>query len=121
MTQSNITRRAIVGGVAASVGLAMAAASGDIVGAARAQSAPRTFVLVHGTLVAGWCWRRLSDLLEKKGHKVFSPTLMGLGERSLLLSKGYSISTRASPTSSTSSDGRISMTFVWSSIPMAAG
>ena len=76
-TQSIITRRAIVRGVAASVGLAMAAASGDIVGAARAQSAPRTFVLVHGTLVAGWCWRRLSDLLEKKGHKVFSPTLMG--------------------------------------------
>ena len=63
MTHSNITSRAIVGGVAASVGLAMAAASGDIVGAARAQSAPRTFVLVHGTLVAGWCWWRLSDLL----------------------------------------------------------
>jgi pimeloyl-ACP methyl ester carboxylesterase len=93
MTQSNITRRRIVGGIAASVGFAAADASGDIIGAARAQPARKTFVLVHGTLVGGWYWRRVSDLLEKKGHKVFSPTLTGLGERSHLLSKEINLDT----------------------------
>jgi len=49
--------------------------------------------LVHGTLVGGWYWRRVSDLLEKKGHKVFSPTLTGLGERSHLLNKDINLDT----------------------------
>jgi hypothetical protein len=44
-------------------------------------------------LIGGWCWRRVSDLLEKKGHKVFAPTLTGLGERSHLLSKGINLDT----------------------------
>jgi pimeloyl-ACP methyl ester carboxylesterase len=55
--------------------------------------APTTFVLVHGAWHGGWCWRRVSDLLEKKGHKVFSPTLTGLGERSHLLSKDINLDT----------------------------
>src|SRR3954467_13289778 len=50
-----------------------------------AQGAPKTFVLVHGAWHGGWCWRRVSDLLEKKGHKVFAPTMTGLGERSHLI------------------------------------
>jgi pimeloyl-ACP methyl ester carboxylesterase len=40
---------------------------------------------VHGAWHGGWCWRRVSDLLEKKGHKVFAPTMTGLGERSHLI------------------------------------
>ena len=47
-----------------------------------ASSAAKTFVLVHGAWHGGWCWRRVSDLLERQGHKVFTPTLTGLGERS---------------------------------------
>src|SRR5262245_50548871 len=39
----------------------------------------------------GWCWRYVSELLEKKGHKVFSPTLTGLGERSHLLSNDITL------------------------------
>ena len=35
----------------------------------------------------------LSDLLEKKGHKVFAPTMTGLGERSHLLSKDVVLDT----------------------------
>ncbi|MBI3759234.1 MAG: alpha/beta fold hydrolase, partial [Deltaproteobacteria bacterium] len=54
---------------------------------------PRTFVLVHGAWHGGWCWRRVSDLLEKQGHKVFTPTLTGLGERSHLLCAGINITT----------------------------
>src|SRR4051794_7057319 len=55
--------------------------------------AGKTFVLVHGAWHGGWCWRRVADLLEKQGHKVFAPTLTGLGERSHLLRAGINIST----------------------------
>src|SRR3954451_20299021 len=52
---------------------------------AQAPTGGKTFVLVHGAWHGGWCWRRVSDLLEKKGHKVFAPTMTGLGERSHLI------------------------------------
>ena len=55
--------------------------------------APRTFVLVHGAWHGGWCWRRVADLLEQKGHKAFTPTLTGVGERSHLLSKDINLDT----------------------------
>jgi pimeloyl-ACP methyl ester carboxylesterase len=55
--------------------------------------APTTFVLVHGAWHGGWCWRRVSDRLEAKGHKVFAPTLTGLGERSHLLNKDINLDT----------------------------
>jgi hypothetical protein len=29
-----------------------------------------TFVLVHGAWHGGWCWRRVADLLERRGHDV---------------------------------------------------
>jgi pimeloyl-ACP methyl ester carboxylesterase len=45
----------------------------------------RTFVLVHGAWHGGWCWRRVADRLADAGHRVFTPTLTGLGERSHLL------------------------------------
>ena len=54
---------------------------------------PKTFVLVQGAWHGGWCWRRVADLLEKQGHKVFAPTLTGLGERSHLLRAGINVST----------------------------
>lgn len=53
----------------------------------------KTFVLVHGAWHGGWCWRRVSDLLEKQGHKVFTPTLTGLGERAHLLTPDVNLST----------------------------
>lgn len=40
-----------------------------------------TFVLVHGAWHGGWCWRRVADRLRSQGHRVFTPTLTGLGER----------------------------------------
>ncbi len=89
MTESPLTRRTLVG--TAGAGL-LAAAAPDQVGA-QAQTAPTTFVLVHGAWHGGWCWRRVADQLEGKGHKVFSPTLTGLGERSHLLSKDIILDT----------------------------
>jgi pimeloyl-ACP methyl ester carboxylesterase len=80
------TRRgAIVGAVAA-----LGAASWSRLSA---QPAAKTFVLVHGAWHGGWCWRRVSDILERKGNKVFAPTMTGLGERSHLLTKDVNLST----------------------------
>ena len=89
----NITRRDVIGSVAVGAGLVAAAASSEIVGATRAQSAPKTFMLIHGAWHGGWCWRRVADRLEGKGHKVFSPTLTGVGERSHLLNKDINLDT----------------------------
>jgi pimeloyl-ACP methyl ester carboxylesterase len=52
-----------------------------------------TYVLVHGAWHGGWCWRRVADLLEKHGHKVFTPTLTGLGERSHLVGAKVDLAT----------------------------
>ena len=72
------------------VGAVMAA--GGIEGA-RAQGTAKTFVLVHGAWHGGWCWRRVADQLERKGHKVFTPTLTGLADRSHLLTKDVNLAT----------------------------
>lgn len=40
-----------------------------------------TFVLVHGAWHGGWCWGRLAPLLCAAGHKVYAPTLSGVGDR----------------------------------------
>jgi hypothetical protein len=53
-------------------------------------------VLIHGGLHGGWVWRRVFDRLEAKDHKVFAPTLTGLGERSHLLSKDINLDTHIS-------------------------
>jgi pimeloyl-ACP methyl ester carboxylesterase len=48
---------------------------------------------VHGAWHGGWCWRRVADRLAAAGHRVFCPTLTGLGERAHLLSREVNIST----------------------------
>jgi pimeloyl-ACP methyl ester carboxylesterase len=53
----------------------------------------KTFVLVHGAWHGGWCWRRVADLLEAGGHKVYAPTLTGVGDRAHLLDAGTNLST----------------------------
>jgi len=42
---------------------------------------PRTFVLVHGTWHGGWVWRDVRRRLQARGHRVFTPTCTGCGER----------------------------------------
>jgi pimeloyl-ACP methyl ester carboxylesterase len=53
----------------------------------------KTIVLVHGAWHGGWCWRRVTDKLAVKGHRVYAPTLTGVGDRSHLLSDGVNLST----------------------------
>src|SRR5262245_48956795 len=83
-------RRMVMAAMA--TGAAGVAAAGGVQ-PAQAQTTPKTFVLVHGAWHGGWCWRRVSDQLEKKGHKVFTPTMTGLGERSHLLSPSVNLAT----------------------------
>jgi pimeloyl-ACP methyl ester carboxylesterase len=56
-------------------------------------TARRTFVLIHGAWHGGWCWREVADILQAKGHKVFTPTLTGLADRSHLLSRTVDLDT----------------------------
>src|SRR5882762_8670540 len=94
MMANGQTRRTVAGGMAAGAGLTGAGLMGMIGTAnAQAQTGAKTFVLVDGAWHGGWCWRRVSDLLEKQGHKVFTPTLTGLGERSHLLVPGINLAT----------------------------
>lgn len=44
-----------------------------------------TFFLVHGSWHGGWCWKKLTPLLQSSGHAVYAPTLSGLGARSHLV------------------------------------
>ena len=38
-------------------------------------------VLLHGAWHGSWCWKRVRNALQAKGHDVFTPTLTGVGER----------------------------------------
>jgi pimeloyl-ACP methyl ester carboxylesterase len=87
MVHQAITRRVALG--AAAVGVAALGAT-----KATAQAGARkTFVLVHGAYHGGWCWRRVADILERHGHKVYAPSLTGNGDRSHLLSKDIDLDT----------------------------
>jgi pimeloyl-ACP methyl ester carboxylesterase len=85
------TRRAALGAMAA----LSAVAVGGVAQTAQAQTAQKTFVLVHGTWHGGWCWRRVADALEARGHKVYAESLTGVGDRSHLLTKDVNLTTHA--------------------------
>ncbi len=87
MADHAITRRAALGTAALGV-----AALGARPALAQA-GARKTFVLVHGAYHGGWCWRRVADILEAHGQKVYAPSLTGNGDRSHLLSKDINLDT----------------------------
>src|ERR1700743_1588624 len=89
--QNQTNRRTALGAMAA---LSAVAVSGSIQ-PAQAQTAQKTFVLVHGTWHGGWCWRRVVDALEERGHKVYAQSLTGVGDRSHLLTKDVNLTTHA--------------------------
>ena len=51
------------------------------------------FVLVHGTWGGGWQWRAVAERLRARGHRVFTPTLTGLGERAHLVRRDTGLDT----------------------------
>ncbi len=89
MSDSSMTRRKTIGGAVLG---ASAAALGTT--PAMAQTSPRkTFVFVPGAFHGGWCWRKVTDILEKQGHKTYAPSLTGLADRSHLLSTSINLDT----------------------------
>jgi len=62
-------------------------------GSAPAFPTRRTFVFVHGAWHGGWCYSRVRERLETQGHRAFTPTLTGLGDRSHLLESRPDLST----------------------------
>ena len=52
-----------------------------------------TFVLVHGSWAGSVVWRELAPRLRKAGHKVYAPTLTGIGARKHLLSREIDLDT----------------------------
>lgn len=52
-----------------------------------------TFVLSHGAWWGGdWFWRAVTDRLRAAGHRVFAPTLTGIGPRAHLSKIGVDLS-----------------------------
>lgn len=51
------------------------------------------FLLVHCGFAGGWTWNAVSDALRTNGHRVFAPTLTGLGERAHLASPSVDLTT----------------------------
>src|SRR5260221_12613756 len=51
------------------------------------------YVLIHGAWHGSWCWTRVRRLLTARAHRVFTPTLTGLAERSHLLSRDVGLNT----------------------------
>ena len=52
-----------------------------------------TFVLVHGAMHGGWCWRHVHHQLSGRGHDVHRPTLTGQGDRRACLAPEVGVST----------------------------
>ncbi|HEX9065694.1 MAG TPA: alpha/beta hydrolase family protein [Streptosporangiaceae bacterium] len=52
-----------------------------------------TFVLVHGAMHGGWCWRDVGRWLSSRGHEVIAPTLTGQGDRRQGLTREVGIAT----------------------------
>lgn len=50
-------------------------------------------VLIHGAFHGGWCWRDGAERLRAQGHRVFAPSLTGLGDRAHLLSPDVNLDT----------------------------
>ena len=55
--------------------------------------ASKTFLLIHGTWHGGWVWTYVRDYLQARGHRVFTPTLTGCGEREHLSSPDVGLET----------------------------
>jgi len=50
-----------------------------------------TFVLIHGSLIGGWCWNKIKKTLEGDGHTVFAPDLPGHSLQSTIAASGITL------------------------------
>jgi pimeloyl-ACP methyl ester carboxylesterase len=61
--------------------------------AASSETERKTYVLVHGTWHGGWMWKPVRERLQDMGHRVFTPTCTGCGERKHLANPDVGLET----------------------------
>jgi pimeloyl-ACP methyl ester carboxylesterase len=76
----------------AGAGFATSAASTVSV-PALAQAQGATFLVAHGAWQAGWAWKKMHPLMSAAGHRLFTPTYTGLGEREHLANPSIDLET----------------------------
>ena len=50
-------------------------------------------VIAHGAWSAGWAWKKMRPLMAARGHRLWTPTYTGLGERAHLASPEVDLDT----------------------------
>lgn len=90
---SAMSRRDVVKGAALTTGAALSA--GVLSACAEpAVSVPgTTFVVAHGAWSSGWAWKKMHPLLRERGHRLFTPSYTGLGERAHLANRDINLDT----------------------------
>ena len=54
---------------------------------------PKTFLVCHGAWSGGWAWKKMHPLMQAAGHRLFTPSYTGLGERAHLANSSISLET----------------------------
>ena len=91
MPGSTVRRAFLRAGVAASLSAAARAAGAQPPSVTAGVG--KTYVLVHGSWCGGWFFDPVADRLRAAGHRVFTPTQTGLGERKHLLTRDITLDT----------------------------
>jgi pimeloyl-ACP methyl ester carboxylesterase len=68
-------------------------ATSTLIAPAFGQSGVATFLAAHGGWSAGWSWKKMHPLMSAAGHRLFTPTYTGLGEREHLASPSNDLET----------------------------
>jgi pimeloyl-ACP methyl ester carboxylesterase len=76
---------------AAGAGLAASGVAGT--SSAQSRNAGATVLLAHGAWSAAWAWKRMHPLMAAAGHRFFTPTYTGLGEREHLANPSIDLET----------------------------
>jgi pimeloyl-ACP methyl ester carboxylesterase len=58
-----------------------------------AAAPPTTYVVAHGAWSSGWAWKKMHPLMQARGHRLFTPSYTGLGERAHLASPNVDLDT----------------------------
>jgi pimeloyl-ACP methyl ester carboxylesterase len=86
-------RRNLLRAIVAAPVIAAAGCAAQTAPTVKSSNKAKTFVLVHGAWHGGWCWKRVRGALEAAGHRVYAPTLTGMGERHHLSNANVDINT----------------------------
>jgi pimeloyl-ACP methyl ester carboxylesterase len=52
-----------------------------------------TFLVCHGAWSAGWAWKKMHPLMAAAGHRLATPTQIGIGEREHLANPSIDLET----------------------------